>query len=183
MILRYVETLLHSFAYGNAWHNDDKLCPTVAFVQLEHCLDIDVGLTSTGLHFYIELAGSKALYHLIAKVDVVLCLYLMDVLQQLILRKHYLAVLVACIIFVYHEVCLLYSLAVVNNVHLSLVHLVVQESLVGLSVKDVDGAFHGIGLILLYLELQFHSLQDFCCGVGCVCLEDLLEVCCCGIIY
>lgn len=93
MVLGYVETLLHSFAYGDAGHNDDKLCPTVAFVQLKHSLHVDVGLTRTGLHFYIELAGSKALYHLIAEVDVVLCLYLMDVLQQLILRKHYLTVL------------------------------------------------------------------------------------------
>jgi hypothetical protein len=81
VILRNVETLLHSFAYGDAGHNDDKLCPTVTLVQLEHCLDIDVGLTSTGLHFYIDLAGSKALYHLIAEVDVVLCLYLMNIFQ------------------------------------------------------------------------------------------------------
>ena len=82
MILGYVETLLHSFAYGDAGHNDDKLCPTVTFVQLKHRLDIDVGLTSTGLHFYIELACSKALYHFTTKVDVVLCLNLMNVLQQ-----------------------------------------------------------------------------------------------------
>ena len=152
MVLGDVETLLHSFAYGDAGHNDDKLCPTVAFVQLKHSLHVDVGLTRTGLHFYIELAGSKALYHLIAKVDVVLCLYLMDVLQQLILRKHYLAVLVACVMPAETDAFLLYALAVVNDVHLSLVHLVVQESLVRLPVKDVDGAFYGIGLILLYLE-------------------------------
>ena len=166
MVLGYVETLFHSFTYGNAWHYDDKLCPTVAFVQLKHRLDIDVCLTGTGLHFYIELAGSKALYHLIAKVDVVLCLYLMDVLQQLILRKHYLAVLVACVIPAETDAFLLYALAVVNNVHLSLVHLVVQETLVGLSVKDVDGAFHGIGLILLFLELQFHPYKIFVVVLG-----------------
>ena len=124
MILGYVETLFHSFTYGNAWHYDDELCPTITLVQLKHSLHIDVGLTRTGLHFYIKLAGSKALYHLIAEVDVILRLYLMDVLQQLILRKHYLTVLVACIKLAETEAFLLNALAVVNHIHLSLVYLV-----------------------------------------------------------
>ena len=124
MVLGDVETLLHSFAYGDAGHYDDELCPTITLVQLKHSLHIDVGLTRTGLHFYIKLARSKALYHLIAEVDVVLCLYLMNVLQQLILRKHYLAVLIACVKLAETEAFLLNALAVVNHIHLSLVYLV-----------------------------------------------------------
>ena len=166
MILRYVETLFHSFAYGNAWHYDDELCPTVAFVQLEHCLDIDVCLTGTGFHFYIELTGSKALYHLTTKVNVVLRLYLMDVLQQFSFRKHYLTILVASVKLAEPHAFLFYALAVVYHVHLSLVYLVFQESLVGLSVKDINGAFYGIGLILLYLELQFHPYKIFVVVLG-----------------
>ena len=48
-------------------------------------------------------------------------------------------------------------LLAVNHIQFSLIHPVFQVGLVGLPLKDVDDALHGISLILLYLKLQFHN--------------------------
>ena len=48
-------------------------------------------------------------------------------------------------------------LLAVHHIQFSLIHPVFQVGLVGLPLEDVDDALHGIGLILLYLKLQFHN--------------------------
>ena len=67
VVFEHAETLCHTLADGDARYHDDKLRPTVAFVELKHRLDVNVGLTSAGFHLYIEahrtefVGGGKSL--------------------------------------------------------------------------------------------------------------------------
>ena len=72
-----IKALLHTLTDGNAGHYHDELGPSVAFVQFEEGLDIDVGLSRTRLHLHIELAVSELLHHVVGEVDVALGLWWM----------------------------------------------------------------------------------------------------------
>ena len=55
-VLRHdLEGFQHPFADGDARHHDDELAPAVALVQLEHRLDVAVGLARAGLHLDVEI--------------------------------------------------------------------------------------------------------------------------------
>lgn len=62
-------------------------------------------------------------------------------------------------------------LPAVHHIQFSLIHPVFQVGLVGLPLEDVDDALHGIGLILLYLKLQFHRILVTVSG------EYVLKIC------
>ena len=48
--------LLYALTDCNRGNDHDKLTPTVLLVQLEHRLDIDIGLARAGFHFNIKAA-------------------------------------------------------------------------------------------------------------------------------
>ena len=164
VIYRDVEALLHSLSDSNTWNHHDKLGPAILFVQFEHRLDIDVSLSRTGFHFHVELAGTEFLTEFFILMDVVLGLNLSDVVEESHLIHSEAVVLIAQVIagifaigkdigMNEFDVMLL----TVHHIHFSLIHPVFQVGLVGLHLEDVDDALHGIGLILLYLKLQFHN--------------------------
>ena len=97
-------------------------------------------------------------------MDVVLCLNLSDVVKESYFIHGKAVVLVAQviagIIVIGKDICLNefdVMLLAINHIQFSLIHPVFQVGLVGLPLEDVDDALHGIGLILLYLKLQFHN--------------------------
>ena len=97
-------------------------------------------------------------------MDVVLGLNLPDVVKESHLIHGEAVVLIAQaiagIIAIGKDICLNefdVMLLAVNHIQFSLIHPVFQVGLVGLPLEDVDDALHGIGLILLYLKLQFHN--------------------------
>ena len=164
MIYRDVEALLHTLSDSDAWNHHDKLGPAILLVQFEHGLDIDVSLSRTGFHLHIELAGSEFLTEFFILMDVVLGLNLPDVVKE----SHFIhskavvliAQAIADIIAIGKDIWMFYfdiKLLAINHIQFSLIHPVFQVGLVGLPLEDVDDALHGIGLILLYLKLQFHN--------------------------
>ena len=164
VIYRNVEAFLHSLSDSNAWNHHDKLGPAILFVQFEHRLDIDVSLSRTGFHLHIELAGSEFLTEFFILMDVVLGLNLSDVVKESHLIHGKAVVLIAQaiarIIVISKNIGLNefdVMLPAVHHIQFSLIHPVFQVGLVGLPLEDVDDALHGIGLILLYLKLQFHN--------------------------
>ena len=54
MVFQHRKTLIHTFTDSDTWHHNDELRPAIAFIQLKHSLDIDVCLTRTRFHLYIE---------------------------------------------------------------------------------------------------------------------------------
>ena len=164
MIYRNVEALLHTLSDSDAWNHHDKLGPAILLVQFEHGLDIDVCLSRTGFHLHVELAGSEFLTESFILMDVVLGLNLSDVVKESHLIHGKAVVLIAQaiarIIAISKNIGLNefdVMLLAVNHIQFSLIHPVFQVGLVGLPLEDVDDALHGIGLILLYLKLQFHN--------------------------
>ena len=164
VIYRDVEAFLHSLSDSNAWNHHDKLGPAILLVQFEHGLDIDVCLSRTGFHLHVELAGSEFLTEFFILMDVVLGLNLSDVVEESHLIHSKAIVLItqtiAGIIAIGKDICLNdfdVMLLAVHHIQFSLIHPVFQVGLVGLPLEDVDDALHGIGLILLYLKLQFHN--------------------------
>ena len=164
VIYRDVEALLHTLSDSDAWNHHDKLGPAILLVQFEHGLDIDVSLSRTGFHLHVELAGSEFLTEFFILMDVVLGLNLSDVVKESHLIHGKAVVLItqviAGIIAIGKDICLNefdVMLLAVNHIQFSLIHPVFQVGLVGLPLEDVDDALHGIGLILLYLKLQFHN--------------------------
>ena len=153
-----VKALLHALTDGDAGHYDNELGPSVAFVQFEEGLDIDVGLSRTRLHLHIELAVSELLYHVAGEVDVAFGLYVVDVLQQSLLVKHDVTVLIARVLFIILKFLHFHTLTANLHIHLAVVYLVFQQAEVRLSVEHAHHVLHGIRLILLYFEFQFHLL-------------------------
>ena len=78
-----LEGLLHTLADGDGRHHHDELRPSVALVQLEHGLDVDIGLARAGLHLHVQRAAPLALDQTVRQTDVVLRLNLTDIVEQL----------------------------------------------------------------------------------------------------
>ena len=53
VVLCNLEGFPHTLAYGDAGDDNDEFAPPIVFVQLEHGLDVDIGLTCTSLHLNI----------------------------------------------------------------------------------------------------------------------------------
>ena len=164
VIYRDVEALLHTLSDSDAWNHHDKLGPAILLVQFEHGLDIDVCLSRTGFHLHVELAGTEFLTEFFILMDVVIGLNLSDVVEESHFIHSKAVVLItqviAGIIAISKDIWMFYfdiKLLAINHIQFSLIHPVFQVGLVGLPLEDVDDALHGIGLILLYLKLQFHN--------------------------
>ena len=61
MISSNFKSLFNTLTNSDRRDNDNEFAPTVLLVQLEHGLDIYIGLTSTGLHFNIKAASAQVL--------------------------------------------------------------------------------------------------------------------------
>ena len=71
---------LDAFTDGNTGHHNDKLAPAVALVQLEHGLDVHIGLAGTGFHLNIQRTSTQIFYKTGGHLDVLLVLQLLNVL-------------------------------------------------------------------------------------------------------
>ena len=71
------------------------------------------------------------------------------------------AVLIARVLFIILKFLHFHTLAALLHIHLAMVYLVFQQAKVRLSVEHAHNVLHGIRLILLYFEFQFHVVQLF----------------------
>ena len=90
----------HALSDSDGRNNNNELTPAVFFIQLEHRLDINIGLTGTSLHFNIKAAPAQIFHKIWRLFDVVLALYLLNIHQQLIVRQFYHFVFIADIIVI-----------------------------------------------------------------------------------
>ena len=79
MIRSNFKSLFDTLTNGNRRHNHNEFTPAVLLVQLEHSLDIHIGLTGSGLHFDIKAASAQILYQFFGLLDIVLALKLLNV--------------------------------------------------------------------------------------------------------
>ena len=59
MIGSDLKRLLYTLTDGNARNNNDEFAPTIPLVQLEHGLDVNIGLARTGLHLNVQRASTQ----------------------------------------------------------------------------------------------------------------------------
>ena len=50
MLLCNLEGLIDTFTNSNARHHDNKLAPTIMFIELEHGFDVGISFSDTGFH-------------------------------------------------------------------------------------------------------------------------------------
>ena len=82
VLLHGVEALADALTDGNAGHHHDELAPAVAFVQLKHGFDVNVGFACPGFHLNVQGTGSQAVLQRFRQLDVVPGLGLTDILQK-----------------------------------------------------------------------------------------------------
>ena len=153
----------HALTDRNRRNDHNKLAPAVLLVQLEHRLDIDIGLARAGFHFNIKAATPQVFNKGSRELDVVLTLQGLNVVQKLLIGKLY------CFIFITgivqwiddfkllightegHLIRLRFDLAPVTDI----ADLVVKA----LPLKDTHNSIHRIGLVLLYFEIKLHQVS------------------------
>ena len=83
MVFKHIEALVHAFTNSDGRNNYDELVPAVALVELEHGLDVDVGLSGTCLHLDVKAEFAKVADEFGGLLDILRILNLLDVVQQL----------------------------------------------------------------------------------------------------
>ena len=79
--------LLYALTDGDTRHNNDKFAPTIPLVQLEHGLDVNIGLACAGFHLNIQRTPAQRCHQLVRLMDVCFCLQCADVLKQLLIGQ------------------------------------------------------------------------------------------------
>ena len=148
-----------TFTDGNRRHYHNKLTPAVTLVQFKHGLDVDIGFTGAGFHFDIKTASAQVLHQTGRLLDIAFVLDLLDVLQQLVIRKLQQLVFVAGIII---QIQCFTKFVSHNHTHLLVgffsaqIPDVTDFIIVTLPVENTNHRFNRICLILLYFEIEFH---------------------------
>ena len=93
MVCGYLKGFLHALADSDTRHDDNELTPAVLLVQLEHGLDVDIGLACAGFHLNIKAAPAHALDERGRQLDIVRVLLFVDIRKQLFIGKLHILVL------------------------------------------------------------------------------------------
>ena len=155
-----LKRFLNAFTDSNTGHHHDKLAPAVTLVQLEHSLDVHISLAGASLHLDIQRTSTQVLHKASGHLDVVLVLQLLNILQKLFVRQfHHLVLITGIAVQIQHFTEFILS----KNAHLLIGFLLAKIPdianliIVTLPVEYACNRFNGIGLILLYLKVKFHS--------------------------
>ena len=155
--------LLYAFTDGDTRHNNDKFAPTIPLVQLEHGLDVNIGLACAGFHLDIQRASSQRCYQLVRLMDVCFCLQCADVLKQLLIGQLECFVLKAGIVDQIQQLHLCCIVPTGNKAQLlrlcgqtSHIPQVRHTCIIGLTLKDPCHRIHSIRLVLLNLKTKLH---------------------------
>ena len=160
MVLRHLERLLHALADRDARHDHNELAPAVPLVQLEHSLDVDVGLARAGLHFDVERASSNVLHQFCRTLHVVCVLNLMDVVEQFVFRQLDLMVaepvrFIGVPIRAGQHILLAFPEFRAHIPHIGGVLVFL------LTVENGYDAFHRVSLVFLDFEFEFHYITSW----------------------
>ena len=83
MIGSDLEGLLYALTDGDARHDNDKLAPSISFVQLKHGFDVNIGLAGTSLHLNVQRTSAKRCYQLVRLMNIIFCLQCTDIPHQI----------------------------------------------------------------------------------------------------
>ena len=156
--------LLHALTDRNRGNDHNKLAPAVLLVQLEHRLDIDIGLARAGFHFNIKAATPQVFDKGSGQLDVVLTLQGLNVVQKLLIGKLYRFIFITGIVQRVNDFKLLIGHTEGHLIRLrfdfapvtDIADLIVKA----LPLKDTHNSINRIGLVLLYFEIKLH-LRSF----------------------
>ena len=145
MILHGLKALVDALADRDAGDDNDKLGPAVALVELKHGLDVDIGLSGASLHLDIELHPAELVHQLIALCDIAVMLDFSDISEEI------------------HAGCYrLIGKALSSKGKLISAPKVLdirEPVLERLSLEDIHHGINRVGLVLLYLECEFHPVS------------------------
>ena len=147
MILQHGEALGHTLPDGDAGHHDDELPPAILLIQLKHRLDIDIGLSRSGLHLDVEVQCAYSFHQALRRGDVTPVLDCTDLLQQGLLVQLDTGVAIARLLLFIMNLLLLLA---------SYISAIGSHPMRGLTGKDVHGVLHRLRLVLLDFKLEFH---------------------------
>ena len=155
--------LLYAFTDGDTRHNNDKFAPTIPLVQLEHGLDVNIGLACAGFHLNIQRTPAQRCHQLVRLMDVCFCLQRADVLKQLLVGQLECFVLKTGIVDQIQQLHLCCIVPTGNKAQLlrlcrqvSHIPQVRHACIVGLTLKDPCHRIHSIRLVLLNLKTKLH---------------------------
>ena len=155
--------LLYAFTDGDTRHNNDKFAPTIPLVQLEHGLDVNIGLACAGFHLNIQRTPAQRCHQLVRLMDVCFCLQRADVLKQLLVGQLECFVLKTGIVDQIQQLHLCCIVPIGNKAQLlrlcrqvSHIPQVRHACIVGLTLKDPCHRIHSIRLVLLNLKTKLH---------------------------
>ena len=148
MLLCGLERFIDAFADGDGRHDDDKLAPAVALVQLIHRFDIGIGLARAGLHFDREIDARPG--QLVRGFQAVPALHRAQVVQQ-------------------PPVCQLRHKRLITEADLGIIGAylharqiakiaAIRHRAVRLAAEHVADGIGGFRLKRLVLELQLHQI-------------------------
>ena len=185
MIRCHFKCFLYSFTDCNGRNYYDKFTPAISFVQLKHCLDINICLAGTGFHLNIQRASSQIFDQIGRKTNVILTLYSMNILQQLFIRKFNPFIFITGVIFqvnIFLSVLLQFlhissfkNVLAVNTLNLfpfSLITDITDSIMISLSLKNLNNSINSVRLILLYFEIEFHKFHHYLSS----CIESLINI-------
>ena len=154
VILHHLETLLHSFPDGNGGDYHNELAPPILLIQLEHGLDVNIGLSCTRFHFHIQRAGPHMLCQRRRFLNIAAFLDFPDVMKKLcpVQRNR-------CVGKPHEK--LFIRLLPVKQVAIIILAAyippVTDPVLKGLAGEYSDYAVYSIRLITLYGKFKFHG--------------------------
>lgn len=156
-----LEGFLDTLPDGDAGDDHDEFAPAVPLIQLEHGFDVDVCLAGAGFHLNVQRTAAQIPNQSGGLLDVAGILDGLNVPQELIVAQTNGLVFIAGVVIEIDGVAEFIGQGEANlltGLFLALVTDVADLVVQALSGKDTDNGFHGISLVLLNFEVEFHFL-------------------------
>lgn len=148
MLLCGLERFIDAFADGDGRHDDDKLAPAIALVQLVHRFDVGIGLARTGFHLDGEIDARTG--QLVRGLETISALHRAQVIQQLPIRQ------------LRHKQLIAKADLGIIGAHLHARQIpkiaAIRHRAVRLATEHIADGIGGFGLKWLVLELQLHQI-------------------------
>ena len=170
MLLGHLKGLIHALSDSYAGNDNNKFAPAVVLVQLEHGLDVGVGLAHTGLHLNGEVVAVGPSLQLVRRLDLVGALDFVQLLQNPLVGqlRHDPLVAESGEVPFFIDTDLIVAAASVHHI---------GGGQIGLSGKDIHNGPGRVGLEFLVSVLKSHEHSPpFFLNVSLYCLNRFCSI-------